>query len=125
MSGGYDAISRQVNESIAELPGAATFADLAGIDRKLGLLRGTSWEMGGFADYFAFEEGEFFHSTQPVHSAPGLCPSLWGCIKKLYSVVPQPPHPLKTQHLTAIYKCNKVSLREVAPVKTEFFCLNG
>ena len=57
MSGGYDAISRQVNESIAELPGAATFADLAGIDRKLGLLRGTSWEMGGFADYFAFEEG--------------------------------------------------------------------
>ena len=57
MSGGYDAISRQVNECIAELPGDATFADLAGIDRKLGLPRGTSWEMGGLADYFAFEEG--------------------------------------------------------------------
>jgi hypothetical protein len=33
MSGGYDAISRQVNESIAELGGDATFADLAGIYR--------------------------------------------------------------------------------------------
>ena len=31
----------------------ATFADLAEIDRKLGLPRGTSFEMGGFADYFA------------------------------------------------------------------------
>ena len=31
-------------------------ADLAGIDKKLGLTKGTSWEMGGYADYFAFEE---------------------------------------------------------------------
>jgi len=56
MSGGYDAISKQVNESIAELGEDGTFADLAGIDGKLGLPRGTSFEMSGFADYFAFEE---------------------------------------------------------------------
>jgi hypothetical protein len=56
MSGGYDAISKQVNESVAELGDDATFGDLAGIDGKLGLPRGTSWEMGGYADYFAFEE---------------------------------------------------------------------
>ena len=54
MSGGYDAISKRVNESISELGEDATFADLAGIDRKLGLPRGTSFEMSGFADYFAF-----------------------------------------------------------------------
>ena len=54
MSGGYDAISKRVNESIPELGEDATFADLAGIDRKLGLPRGTSFEMGGYADYFAF-----------------------------------------------------------------------
>ena len=51
---GYDAISKRVNEKIAELGEDATFADLAGIDKKLGLPRGTSFEMGGFADYFAF-----------------------------------------------------------------------
>ena len=48
MSGGYDATAKLVN--------AGTFADLAGIDKKLGLPKGTSWEMGGYADYFAFEE---------------------------------------------------------------------
>ena len=53
MSGGYDAISKRVNESIAELGEDATFADLAGIDRKLRLPRGTSFEMSGFADDFA------------------------------------------------------------------------
>ena len=52
MPGGYDAMSKRVNESIAELGDDATFADLAGIDKKLGLPRGTSWEMGGYADYF-------------------------------------------------------------------------
>jgi hypothetical protein len=31
----------------------ATFANFAGIDTKLGLPRGTSFEMGGYADYFA------------------------------------------------------------------------
>mgnify|MGYP000203405504 CR=1 FL=1 len=41
---------------LAKQGDAGTFADLAGIDKKLGLPKGTSWEMGGFADYFAFEE---------------------------------------------------------------------
>ena len=54
MPDGYDAISKRVNESIAELGEDATFADLAGIDRKLRLPRGTAFEMGGFADHFAF-----------------------------------------------------------------------
>ena len=56
MSGGYDATAKLVNEEIAKLGDAGTFADLAGIDKKLGLPKGTSWEMGGYADYFAFEE---------------------------------------------------------------------
>jgi hypothetical protein len=51
---GYDAISKRVNEEIAKLGEDATFADLAGIDRKLRLPRGTSFEMSGFADYFEF-----------------------------------------------------------------------
>ena len=58
MPGGYDAISMRVNESIAELGEDATFADLAGIDRKLRLPRGTSFEMGGFADHFAAMGGD-------------------------------------------------------------------
>ena len=53
---GYDETAKLVNEEIAKLGDAGTFADLAGIDKKLGLPKGTSWEMGGFADYFAFEE---------------------------------------------------------------------
>ena len=58
MSGGYDAISKRVNESIAELGEDATFADLAEIDKKLGLPRGTSFEIGWFADYFAFMDDD-------------------------------------------------------------------
>ena len=53
MSGGYDATAKLVNEEIAKLGDAGTFADLAGIDKKLGLPKGTSFEMGGDADYFA------------------------------------------------------------------------
>jgi hypothetical protein len=53
MPGGYDATAKLVNEEIAKLGDAGTFADLAGIDKKLGLPKGTSWEMGGYADYFA------------------------------------------------------------------------
>ena len=56
MSGGYDATARKVNEEISKLGDAGTFADLKTIDEKLGLPKGTSFEMGGFADYFAFEE---------------------------------------------------------------------
>ena len=53
---GYDEIAKRVNEEIAALGDDGTFADLQEIDKKLGLPRGTSFEMGGFADYFAFEE---------------------------------------------------------------------
>jgi hypothetical protein len=55
---GYDTTAKLVNEEIAKLGDAGTFADLAGIDKKLGLPKGTSFEMGGFADYFAFEEDD-------------------------------------------------------------------
>jgi hypothetical protein len=47
---------REGYDEIAKLGDTGTFADLAGIDKKLGLPRGTSFEMGGYADYFAFEE---------------------------------------------------------------------
>ena len=53
---GYDEISKRVNDEISKLGKGRTFADLAVIDKKLGLPRGTSWEMGGFADYYAFED---------------------------------------------------------------------
>ena len=53
---GYDEIAKRVNELIAALGDAGTFADLKLIDQKLGLPGGTSFEMGGYADYFAFEE---------------------------------------------------------------------
>ena len=56
MTDGYDATAKKVNEEISKLGDTGTFADLAGIDRKLGLPKGTSFEMGGYADYFAFEE---------------------------------------------------------------------
>jgi hypothetical protein len=56
MADGYDATAKLVNEEIAKLGDKGTFADLTGIDKKLGLPTGTSFEMGGFADYFAFEE---------------------------------------------------------------------
>jgi hypothetical protein len=53
MGEGYDPTAKKVNAEIAKLGDAGTFADLAGIDKKLGLPKGTSWEMGGYADYFA------------------------------------------------------------------------
>jgi hypothetical protein len=58
MPGGYDAMSKRVNKKIAELGDDATFDDLAGIDRKLGLPKGTSFDMGGFGDYFASMDEE-------------------------------------------------------------------
>jgi hypothetical protein len=53
---GYDEIAKKVNNAIAKLGDTGTFAELAKIDKKLRLPRGTSWEMGGYADYFVFEE---------------------------------------------------------------------
>jgi hypothetical protein len=55
MTEGYDATAKKVNGEITKLGDTGTFADLKGIDKKLGLPRGTSFEMGGYADYFAFE----------------------------------------------------------------------
>ena len=51
MTGTYDEISKRVNEEISKLGKSGTFADLAKKDKKPGLPRGTSWEMGGFDDY--------------------------------------------------------------------------
>ena len=56
LSGGYDAIAKRVNDEISKLGKSGTFGDLKGIDKKLRLTRGTSFEMGGYVDYFAFEE---------------------------------------------------------------------
>ena len=56
MKGTYDEILKRVNEEISKLGKSGTFADLAKIDTELGLPKGTSWEMGGFADYYAFED---------------------------------------------------------------------
>ena len=53
---GYDEIAKKVNEEIAALGDDGTFADLKTIDKKLGLPRGTSFEMGGYADWEAFME---------------------------------------------------------------------
>ncbi len=39
MPSGYDATAKKVNEEISKLGDAGTFADLAGIDKKLGLRR--------------------------------------------------------------------------------------
>jgi hypothetical protein len=55
---GYDEIAKKVNDEIAALGDDGTFADLKLIDKKLGLPRGSSFEMGEFADYFAFEVDE-------------------------------------------------------------------
>ena len=54
MKGTYDEIARKVNEEVAALGDTGTFADLKGIDTKLKIPRGTSFEMGGYADYFTF-----------------------------------------------------------------------
>jgi hypothetical protein len=51
---GYDEISKKVNDEITKLGDTGTFSELAKIDTKLGLPRGTSFEMGGYADYFEF-----------------------------------------------------------------------
>jgi hypothetical protein len=53
MTDGYDATAKLVNAEIAKLGDAGTFADLKTIDEKLGLPKGTSFEMAGFSDYFA------------------------------------------------------------------------
>jgi hypothetical protein len=58
MTEGYDKTAKKVNEEIAKLGDAGTFADLKTIDKKLGLPKGTSFEMGGYADFYAFEDDD-------------------------------------------------------------------
>jgi hypothetical protein len=58
MTEGYDTTAKKVNEEISKLGDTGTFADLAGIDKKLGLPKGTSFECGGYADYFEFMDDD-------------------------------------------------------------------
>ena len=50
----YDATAKKVNDKITKLGDTGTFVELAKIDTKLTLPRGTSWQMRGYADHFAF-----------------------------------------------------------------------
>ena len=45
-----------MNVKISKFGEHGNFANPAKIDNKLRLPRETSWEMGAFADYFAFED---------------------------------------------------------------------
>ena len=54
MNGTYDEIAKKVNDEIRKLGDTGTFADLKGIDTKLKIPRGTSFELSGYADYFTF-----------------------------------------------------------------------
>ena len=47
MTDRYDETAKLVNEEIAKLGDAGTFADLKTIDKELGLPSGSSFEMGG------------------------------------------------------------------------------
>ena len=58
MNNEYDEISKLVNDEIALLGDDAKFADLKPIDKKFHLTRGTSFDAGGYADYFAFMDEE-------------------------------------------------------------------
>ena len=54
----YDELSKLVNDEIRLLFETATFANLKEIYQKLNLPRGTSFDAGGYADYFAFMDEE-------------------------------------------------------------------
>ena len=54
----YDEISKLVNAEIVLLGDSAKFADLKHIDNKLDLPRGTSFDAGGYADWFEFMDEE-------------------------------------------------------------------
>ena len=50
----YEQISDQVNEELRKTENK-TFGALSEVDKKLNLPSGTSFEMAGWSDYFAFE----------------------------------------------------------------------
>ena len=52
---GYNDITKLVNEEIDALGDEGSCADPKLIDKKLGLSRGTSFVMGGYAGCFSFE----------------------------------------------------------------------
>jgi hypothetical protein len=54
MNESYDVVSKKVNDEIEKLTDDLTFGNLANIDKKLKLPRGTSFEMSGLSDYFNF-----------------------------------------------------------------------
>ena len=58
MTDGYDATAKLVNDEIAKLGDDGKFSDLKKVDKKLGLPSGSSFEMGGFSDYFASMDDE-------------------------------------------------------------------
>ena len=54
----YDTNAALVIEEFAKLGESATFDDLSVIDTRLGLPRGTSFEMIGYADWCSWMESE-------------------------------------------------------------------
>ena len=54
----YDQICEMVNLEISKFGEDYTAGDLREIDKELGFPRGTSFEAGGFSDYFAFVEND-------------------------------------------------------------------
>ena len=54
----YDDTAASVIEEFSKLGESATFDDLSVIDAKLGLPRGTSFEMIGYADWFVWSGSE-------------------------------------------------------------------
>ena len=54
----YDDTAALVIEEFSKLGEGATFDDMSVIDAKLGLPRGTSFEMIGYADWFSWMESE-------------------------------------------------------------------
>ena len=54
----YDDTAALVIQEFSKLGEGATFDDLSVIDAKLGLPKGTSFEMIGYADWFAWMERE-------------------------------------------------------------------
>ena len=69
MTDGYDATAKLVNAEIAKLGDVGTFADLKTIDKKLGLPSGSSFEMGGFSDYFASMDDD----QTPMRNVTEMC----------------------------------------------------
>ena len=51
----YDPIADQVNKELRATKNQ-TFGALSKVDNKLNLPHGTSWEMSGWSDYFAFSD---------------------------------------------------------------------